>query len=351
MTIYSLAEEILQHVGIVFNRLSMIQINRSTPVEICLGFLVFVDEKKEPFLFLKATPDQAKGRALEQEFDTLSLLHKGGSVPLKMTIPKPLSFMKSNGFMVLAETAAPGIKIKRLPQNAYFSSNRFPLHFRKVVRWLYEFHRTAAFFQTSSLGPDTEDRLMKPIEVYRNYYDRSPELDVLLDETLEFLKDRDVALSPKHGDFCTANILVSETEQMSVIDWESFRTWGWPLSDLLYFISSIWCIPCKNGLNVLKNNYFRLFFTRNRHADLIREAVGWYLEKLRVKTVLTLPLSAIVWVIYANQKRVELGGEGICKEGRIKIEEYLPLIMVEDNHCINLEILAKNRNRYFLNYR
>jgi len=350
MALYSIAEEILRNVGTVFDRLSVIQINRSTQVETCLGFLVFVDEKKAPLLFLKATPDQKKGMLIEQEFDNLSLLHNYGSVLLKKTIPKPLSFMKFNDFTVLVETATPGTKMKRLPQGPYFSSNRFRHHFRKVVRWLYEFQQTAAFFQTFFSSSDIEDMLTNHTKAYRNCYDRSHELDDLLDEAMGLLKEGGISLVPRHGDFCTANILVSETEQMSVIDWESFLAWGWPLSDLLYFISSIWCIPYQKGLNALKDNYFRLFFTRNRHADLIREAVSWYLEKLGVKTDLTLPLSIIVWVIYANQKQVELGGEAIGKEGRIKVGEHLPLIIVEDNYCMNLEILAENRNRYILNY-
>ncbi len=345
----ALAKDILQEAGIAFKGLSVIQMIRSSGMETRLALFIFVDEKKDPLAILKLTPDLEEAKFFEHEFENLSLLNAHGDPQFIVTIPKPLYFGRSKDFTTLAETAMPGTRMKNFPPNGYFSSNRFQLHFANVVQWLYGFHQCVAGSQTEPASLDNENQLSVPIEEYQNTFRLSSELDSLLKATMECLEQADIPMTPWHRDFCTANVLVNNAQQISIIDWEHPLIRSWPLLDLLYFITSIWCIPYKKGKNSLVNNYRRLFFTQNRHTSLIRKSVSGYMQRLGVKTEYVLCLSVIAWVLYANGKRR-------CMEARKKASgtgsrdpESFPLIMVENNQCLNLEILAKNLQSYVLN--
>lgn len=349
MEVRSVAEDILRRTGVAFKSLSVIHVNRGTATETSLALLIFIDEGRDPLAFMKVTPEPEKAGLFEQEFNNLTFLHNHGSPQFKRTIPEPLYFGKFNHFTILAETAKPGTRMKNFPPNAYFSSKRFRQHFKNVVQWLYEFHHCMADSQPQSASADIKKMVTDPVREYRQSFQRSAKLDFLLDEIQQCLQHSDIPLHLCHGDFCTANILFSDAQQISVIDWEDLVVNGWPLSDLLYFISSIWCIPYKKGQSRLANNFRHLFSTQNRHADLIRQSVAWYMQKLGIKADLVLPLSIMAWVLYANAKRAILEEtQAIVRDGS-KSSQTLPLIMIEDDYCLNLEMLAENRDGYILN--
>ncbi len=345
----AIAEHILHGAGIAFKRLSVIQMNRSSPLETRFALLIFVDHDRTPLALIKASPDPEEAKRFEQEFNNLSFLCCHGNSQFIKTIPKPLYFRRFDNFTILAETVMPGTRMKNFPPNCYFSSRRFDRHFADIVQWLYKLYQSVANNPTYLASPDFEDQLTMPLREYRDSYRLSSDLNYLFDTTVECLAQADIPMTPWHRDFCTANILVTDAQQISVIDWENPLIMSWPLSDLLYFISSCWCIPYKKGETGLINNYRHLFFTVNRHADLIRKSVLWYKARLGIKTDLILPLSVIAWVLYANGKRLHMEKrEKAIRAGR-KSTEPLPLIMIEDNYCLNLEILVENRESYILN--
>ena len=55
-----------------------------------------------------------------------------------------------------------------------------------------------------------------------------------------------------------------------------------------------------------------------------------------------MPLSVLCWTAFANRKQDELG----CGERRET--GHLPLILVREGACSNLEILAEERESYLL---
>jgi len=350
MDVLSIAKDTLHRAGIAFKSLSVIAMNRSGATYTSVTLLIFVDQEKDPLVIMKITPSLEIAKSLEQEFKNLSFLYHHGSPQFIKTIPEPLYFGKFNNLTIFAEMAKPGKPMKNFPPDRYFSSKRFELHFANVVQWLYEFHQCMADNQTIPVSLDTKNTLTNPIEEYRHSFRLSARLDYLLDETIECIKQANIPTTPWHRDFCTENILVLNEQQISVIDWEYPLVNSWPLSDLLYFITSIWCIPYKKGKSGIVRNYRHLLFANHRHTDLIRESVSWYMGKLGIKTDLVLSLSVIVWVLYANGKQqlIEISDKG--KGAGSEQPEPFPLIMFENNKCLNLEILAENREGYILNF-
>ena len=146
-----------------------------------------------------------------------------------------------------------------------------------------------------------------------------------------------------HGDFCTANLLVGEDDRVRVIDWEYPLDAGWPGTDLFYFISSVWCIPRRPGAAARVANYREIFFRRHRHSKRIAREVARYLETFGLAAELALPLMVLSWVGYANRKRrlVTEAGDRAEAEGEIE-----PLTLLEENRCLNLEVLAEERESF-----
>ncbi len=102
-------------------------------------------------------------------------------------------------------------------------------------------------------------------------------------------------------------------------------------------------MPYRKGSEALERNYGRLFFADHPFSELIRESAAWYAREIGIDTELILPLSAMTWTTYANRKREELD-----RYGESAGREHLPLIMVRDGACRNLELLAEHRKTYRL---
>jgi len=200
-------------------------------------------------------------------------------------------------------------------------------------------------------GPDTAsvpaaDRAAKSIELYRQTHRVSPTLSDLLDETAQALGTATFPEAPWHGDFCTANLVVPDDRRVFVIDWEYPLANSWPLSDLLYFLCSTWCVPYRKGLAALKNNYGSLFFESHTFSKPLRASIDLHLQRLGIERSLLLPLSVITWVAYANRKQDELEASQ-----QHRASGHMPLIMIESGSCLNLEILAEKRDRYIFPFR
>jgi len=324
-------------------RISVIELNRSGPDQAAVALLAFLDGGPAPIAFLKITPDADRAAALAREFDNLTRLRHGGSAAFRRSLPEPLYCERLDDLTVLAETATAGTRMKDFPPDRYFASSRFRDHLSLAVRWLVEFHE--AFGDEASTLP--ADAASREVDRYRATHPVSPALNALLDETAHRLDPRRLPLTPSHGDFCTANVMVPEGDGLFVIDWEYPLARTWPLSDLLYFVASTWCIPYAKGREALRANYRQLFFTPHAFADLLRDSTSWYAGQLGVPTADVLFLSAVAWTGFANRKHDDLARARAA--GATPDEAgHLPLMMIEDGACLNLELLAAHRDAFAL---
>jgi aminoglycoside phosphotransferase (APT) family kinase protein len=304
--------------------------------------MVFADDQALPAAFIKATCSPARAEALQCEYDNLTYLLRQLPQPLSGTVPRPLYFGRLDGYVVLAQSAGPGQRMKNFWPDSYFRSNRYRTDFQNVIDWLVEFQRALAGVDLATDPRGSPARPEQEIAAYRGSFRVSSRLDELLVWSAECLKERDYVLSPWHGDFCTANILVADRKRICVIDWEQRLSRSWPLMDLLYFLSSLWCVPYRKGINQRALNYRQLFFGEHDQSTMIRAAGRRIANELEIDARDLVALSTLVWVVFANRKLAWRDPESQRGGG----SSHRPLIMLRDQSCLNLELLATHRDRY-----
>jgi len=229
--------------------------------------------------------------------------------------------------------------MKDLPPASYFASSAFGRQLHGLLEWWLSFREC---FDQEQLGPLPD--ATREITRFRECYRRSPELDALLDESAAVLDGVPLPPCPSHGDFCTANVLVDEADQMRVIDWEAPLSRSWPLADLLYFLSSIWAVNYGKGAAIREANFRALFFERSARSASWIEMLDRLVERLGVTQSATLPLSVLSWVAHANRKYLALGDVGQIPDDLAA--RHFPLVVVRGGHCRNLELLAELRDDY-----
>ncbi len=318
-------------------RLSVIELNRSGRGPLVVALLAFAEGRAEPLAFLKAAADPRRASSLRLEFENLTRLGRAAD-SLRSSIPQPLYCERLGDWTVLAESAHAGRRMKDFPPDDYFASREFRLHFSQVASWLGQFGQALGRETVAAHGAGA---LGREIERYRSTHDVSLALSALLDETLRDLERREFPLLPCHGDFCSANVVVLGGPAIFVVDWEHRLDPTWPLVDFVHFVASTWCVRYRKGGDTLRENYRRLFFTAHGYSDLIRDSAAAYARRLGIPPDLLLPLSTVAWVAQANRKHDALAAGG---DARVD----WPLVMIENHACLNLEILAENRERYLL---
>jgi hypothetical protein len=324
--VFAILGDLARRTGAEARALSVIELNRSAPRRNVVALLAFRQGSPDPIAFLKASADPDRAAALCREFDNLSRLVRGGDPAFRATIPEPLYCERLGELTVLAESARSGTRMKDFPPDEYFGSRRFREHYRRCADWLVAFHRAAGGRDDAPPAAPAADVAAR----YRATHRVSRAAGALLDEAVAALADRPLAGVPMHGDYCAANVLVPASGDPVVIDWEHSPEPGWPLADLLHFTASTWCVPYRKGREALEANYRRLFFEPHGYSDLIRDAVA----RQVAEPGLWLPLATLSWAAFANRKHDDLAAGGRSPSS------HLPLILVADGACLNLEILA-----------
>jgi hypothetical protein len=331
MDTQAFAEQITRESGITFRKLSVLTLHRDMPEGQWVTLLVFRNRAATPSLVIKAADQPGLGTRIRHEAETLETLHRSGSPRFKESIPALLFHGTVDGFQVMAQTALPGVVMKSFSPDSYFPSARFRTHLLWVGEWL-DIFRTAFPEEGAPGSPHAA------IEAYRSAFDRSEAAEALLSQTVDRLEKSPVRLTPRHGDFCTANLLVSDDPPgLSVIDWEAPATPGWPLSDLLHFLSSTWCIPFAKGQAAKVENYRRMLRGDHTLNEVYWEMISSSVKAQGMNPDLVRSVAAMVWVTYANEKKAGLER----MDPPVEPERYLPLIFFEKNRCLNLELLAE----------
>lgn len=332
-------EEILRRGAISFDRATVIEQNRSHRADSRFALLVFLDGRAVPDACIKATTGNPDG--LETSYRNLNALHAASGESFRTTIPNPYWYGNVDRYTVLLTSTVPGTSMKQFPPDRYFSSDAFRRHFERIADWQCSLAKVQIRDRSSGRVAASD-----AVERYRRTHAVSGALDRLFDECVDMLSGSEVPSTPTHGDFCTANVLVTEDDRIGVIDWEYPLLAEWPLSDIVYFISSIWAIPRRRDVDGRAENYRTLFFKPNRFTPLIRSALNQLCTTLAMAPELILPLTAIAWTSLANRKRAEREEAASTDTDATWDDWNMPLILVQDNACLNLELLARHRTDF-----
>jgi aminoglycoside phosphotransferase len=326
---HQVARRVLRDAGHDDGNVRVVHLNRTGPEGDFVVLIVFSGESDTPTLLMKATQSAKKAELLRREFANLSLLEEHGADALSESVPRPVDLNVVDGVTIFAETALPGIRMKNRPPDRYFRSPEFQRHLDRVVTFLADLHRCG-----EQALPPGDLSIEEAVLQYRAAFEVSPELDSLLDETLTALHERELPSTVLHGDFCTANVLVGDADNVGVIDWEFPLRRQWPLADYLHFLSSVWVIPYRKGFAGSVDRYRHMFFESHALAPAVRAGTLRYLRSVKIAAEDVLPLSVATWLLYANRK--------------IGSDEDWPLVLIDRGRCLNLELLATHRDRYLL---
>ncbi len=317
---------------------SIVQLNRSAVEPPSVAWLVFPEGQSSPVLFAKAARDGAGVASLEVEFENLAWIAEHAEEPLRSSVPRPLLQLEHGDWSILVETVLPGIRVKNFPPTRYFATGRAVPDVRHATSCLAQLAEAA---RRSAPTSEPAESVADAIADFRQRFMVSAATDRLLDESAERLGARELPRPPSHGDFCTANLLAMADGRLGIIDWQYPLTPGWPLADLLYFLSSIWCTRYSRKSQAIATNFERMFFDPHPRSALVVGAIEALAGELGLDASLRFHASALAWVGFARRKHAELAAAP-----GLAARSHLPLVLLDGGRCLNLEILAARRTSY-----
>jgi hypothetical protein len=267
-----------------------------------LVVFVFCGAATKPVAVAKVRRTDTDGARLRREFDTIKRVRANEA--LQSSLPDPIALFETGKDTVFLESAAPGRSLHFLLRSNRPSEDEISKHFQLTFDWLAGFHR-ATFSKHVSIG-----------EIADTYF-ASTTADIGTEESAVVeklrpimfdLRNEQLPMAAVQGDFWTRNVLLSEDERISVIDWEAFESEGLPLDDALMFTVSYalsfqwqfgkWEDPAEA--------FLRMFFSKDapgsiamRHLDDFCTRVGIDAHLLRVLVPLFL-LRRVACVVRAG---------------------------------------------------
>jgi hypothetical protein len=257
-------------------------------------FLAFADKKTKPIFAVKLHryPD-VQERALN-ESDILDRVGRCGSA-ISTSVPRVILCERISGVWVLVQSVVDG-----RPMVAAMTAGGEPeikmaaRNMQITVDWLVQLQKGTV----NSLEIDQGQLVQNELKTIRDF---SATFDLSATECI-FLEEIATALSTtfrtngfiQHGDFCRQNILVTEgpgCTKVGVIDWTDAQAAGFPLHDLLYFITT-YCLQTRKytGVSGVAKTFTDTFFEPNIYSTLVRRCIIDYCTQveLHLSTVKTL---------------------------------------------------------------
>jgi hypothetical protein len=345
MELSRIVQAALEAAGVAHRDASFILADRCFPGQALHVLFVFAGGQPKPSLIVKVASDPGVAAALRTEAANLARLAEEAVGLPRSTVPTLAHLGIVDGRVVQAQAALPGAPMTRQPRG-YFDSPRFAQDVERIRTWLAAFGRACA----SDLPRASEARLpdgpAQAVAIFRERHRRSPQLDALLDRACAQLAAEPPDLAPRHGDFCAANVMVAGEGWIGVIDWEAPLERTWPLFDLVTFLASV--SSTDSAPRTWLQGHRRLAYGAPPRLARVQAALQSAVREAGVGPAEAVALSALAWVVLANRKQAELDSLEAASGIRMPDQVHLPLVALEDGHCLNLEILAERRADYLL---
>ncbi len=227
--------------------------------------------------------------ACERAFNERDVLNYVGTCggATAASVPRIILCERIAGTWVLVQSILDGS-----PMSAVMSNDRTPHievaahNMHLAADWLLQLHEATR----NDLEIDQAHLIqngLKTIEDFSNIFD-------LLPDEYDFLKEVSDRLCAtvsgngcvQHGDFCRQNVLISKNAdrtKIGVLDWTDAKLAGFPLHDLLYFLTT-YCLQIRKELGItgFVNIFEDSFFKRNAYSNLIKQCITSYCAQLRL---------------------------------------------------------------------
>jgi len=208
--------------------------------------LIFSETSRIPVLVAKAAPTDLAwtraGKAVYQiEFENLLELERVELNVGGRTTPEPAGMWIEDGILVTLQSALPGRLLKNVAGRPLFSAANAAGTFDRVLEWWLRFQRAFRLQRQVITEEIYRDELLSQMSRFKRHFVTTRAELRLLDDT--FLENRrllgvELPLTVRHGDFCTANIIL-QGEHVGVFDWEFPLRHQLPLFDLFSFFASL----------------------------------------------------------------------------------------------------------------
>ena len=205
------------------------------------SFLLFSGEKEMPECIAKLARTGQGRMVYGIEHENLVQLGNLGMNRRFQAVPVSLGKWEDEELLITIQSALPGVLMKNAPGKKLFSRSVIPGTLGMVSAWLEEFQSLYGISRVKIDDIIYRQRVLEPLNLFRNRYMLSDEDDRFLSEIFEersSLLGQEIPFMVRHGDFCAANIMMMPGN-IGVFDWEFPIEHFFPLYDLFYFFSSL----------------------------------------------------------------------------------------------------------------
>lgn len=237
-------------------------------------FLAFGGRGSRPLFVAKVFRDPEAHERVNREHEVVTYLHSlGGTLA---AVPRALAMEQIGRSFVLVNAVVEGQPMR---DNGLGEDRR---DFQIVARnldlassWLSELACA-----TRISNPEVEAALIHELFAtsaeFASTFDLSPDEHQVLQEITEGAPQiiRGAACV-EHRDFIRENILVTDRNQVNVIDWSDSRRVGFPVHDLFFFLTNYFSRTGRgSGIERYRSAFLDTFFQTNPYSLLVTECVA-----------------------------------------------------------------------------
>ncbi len=278
-------------------------------------YYIFEKKKKLPFAVVKMTRAAEFNYRLENEYRVLDELN-ARSIVEERSYPQVLFFGQHNGLSVLCQKAMHGRPFRVRTE----ATAGCPLA-HDAIQWLMRLGIRSE--NGSTTGREVADALATLLKRFNDIYQLSQVERDFLHRQIGAIADSSESfpLVFQHGDPGTWNMLVSDKNEVIVIDWEAGEPQGMPLWDLFYFIRTYasWVSRVK-GLRDPIENFASHFFHSSPLRTTLKVNLDQYNQKNNFDSALIRPMFYSCWMHRALKESARL------KESQLQKGNYIQLI-------------------------
>ena len=256
--------------------------------------LLFPDSSSRPAAALKIPRVRESAPAIRKEADVLRSLVERGEHGTPEGIPRFLFLDEINGVPVLGETAFSGV-----PLLAAWTEESYGALALKASAWLADL---AANRPLQRPREPWRDRLVDSV-LDRFARSFGPVVDArLLEEARRLLGELpDLPLVCEQRDFSPWNLLLTPSNDLAVVDWESAELDGLPGLDLIYFLTNL-CFSFDGARRTgrYRESYRSMLDPTSPRGALARRCLDLYCDRVGLGADSLRPLRILTWLVHSR---------------------------------------------------
>jgi Phosphotransferase enzyme family len=253
--------------------------------------LVFADSAPEPQLAVKFARSESEEEPLRREATVLQLL--ADTRPELRGVPRVEFLEHRSGRLALGETAVRGV-----PLLGRLNQDTFAQLAAQVTDWLAELAGAAQAQPRSAWWQRLVD---EPLQAFEQTFagiigarDATRARDI-------FSSLGDLPLVCEHRDCSPWNVLVDDSSDLAVVDWESAEPSGLPALDLIYFLTyAAFFVDGALASGRTRESYAATLDAATFTGAIVARCERRYCELVGLEPELLRPLRLLCWLVHSR---------------------------------------------------